>query len=152
MTHTAVVADRTNSRRTGVEAVPNDVRLRACRAATAEARVRAVRRVIAVMRERYAESLSLGELSEIAISSPFHFSRVFREVTGTGTVSAAGDATGTITVAAKSIDTSVKVSMSRWEPPFCQASSYTRSRSAGSTSRADRVGNAKSLEKGWFRA
>ena len=33
---------------------------------------------------------------------------VFREVTGTGTVSAAGDATGTITVAAKSIDTKNK--------------------------------------------
>jgi AraC-like DNA-binding protein len=56
--------------------------MRACRTATAEARVRAVRRVIAVMRERYAESLSLDELSGIAISSPFHFSRVFREVTG----------------------------------------------------------------------
>jgi polyisoprenoid-binding protein YceI len=33
---------------------------------------------------------------------------VFREVTGTGTVSAAGDATGTITVAARSIDTKNK--------------------------------------------
>ena len=33
---------------------------------------------------------------------------VFREVTGTGTVSAAGDATGTITVAAKSVDTKNK--------------------------------------------
>jgi AraC family transcriptional regulator len=54
----------------------------ACRTTTAEARIRAVRRVIAVMRERYAESLSLDELSGIAISSPFHFNRVFREVTG----------------------------------------------------------------------
>jgi AraC-like DNA-binding protein len=34
------------------------------------------------MRERYAESLSLKEMSEIAISSPFHFNRVFRAVTG----------------------------------------------------------------------
>lgn len=33
---------------------------------------------------------------------------VFREVSGTGTVSAAGDATGTITVAARSIDTKNK--------------------------------------------
>ena len=33
---------------------------------------------------------------------------VFREVTGTGTVSAAGDATGTITVAARSVDTKNK--------------------------------------------
>lgn len=33
---------------------------------------------------------------------------VFREVTGSGTVSAAGDVTGTITVAAGSIDTKVK--------------------------------------------
>jgi AraC family transcriptional regulator len=55
---------------------------RPCRSATAEARVRAVRRVIAVMRERYAEGLSLEEMSDIAISSPFHFNRVFREVTG----------------------------------------------------------------------
>ena len=53
-----------------------------CRAATAEAHVRAVRRVIAVMRERHAESLSLKQLSDVAISSPFHFNRVFREVTG----------------------------------------------------------------------
>lgn len=34
------------------------------------------------MRERYAESLSLEQLSDIAISSPFHFNRVFCEVTG----------------------------------------------------------------------
>jgi len=34
------------------------------------------------MRERYAESLSLEEMSDIAISSPFHFNRVFRAVTG----------------------------------------------------------------------
>jgi polyisoprenoid-binding protein YceI len=33
---------------------------------------------------------------------------VFREVTGSGTVSAAGDVTGTVTVAAGSIDTKVK--------------------------------------------
>jgi polyisoprenoid-binding protein YceI len=33
---------------------------------------------------------------------------VFREVTGSGTVSAAGDVTGTITVAAGSVDTKVK--------------------------------------------
>src|SRR5690242_2614547 len=33
---------------------------------------------------------------------------VFREVTGNGTVSAAGDATGTITVAARSVDTKNK--------------------------------------------
>ena len=33
---------------------------------------------------------------------------VFREVTGSGTVSAAGDVTGTVTVAAASIDTKMK--------------------------------------------
>lgn len=82
MTHTATLLERARSLRPSVDEMPSEVRLRACRAATAEARVRAVRRVIAVMRERYAESLSLDELSGIAISSPFHFSRVFREVTG----------------------------------------------------------------------
>ena len=40
-----------------------------CRATTAEARMRAVRRVIGAMRERYAESLSLEEMSDIAISN-----------------------------------------------------------------------------------
>jgi len=62
--------------------VPPRGGVRVYRPTTVEARECAVRRVIAVMRERYAESLSLEQLSNIAISSPFHFNRVFREVTG----------------------------------------------------------------------
>jgi AraC family transcriptional regulator len=82
MDQAVIAAGRTHQRPASLESAPGGARMRACRAATAEARVRAVQRVIAVMRERYAESLSLDELSGIAISSPFHFSRVFREVTG----------------------------------------------------------------------
>src|SRR6202035_3635902 len=51
--------------------------------------------------------------SEIALKSKSMWGMlavkgVFREVTGSGTVSAAGDVTGTVTVAAGSIDTKVK--------------------------------------------
>jgi len=53
-----------------------------CRPSTTEARLRAVRRVIAAMRERYAEALSLEEFSDIAISSPFHLNRIFHAATG----------------------------------------------------------------------
>jgi AraC family transcriptional regulator len=55
---------------------------RTCRTGTLESHVRAVRRVISVMHQRYREPLSLEEMSAIAISSPFHFNRVFRTVTG----------------------------------------------------------------------
>src|ERR1700733_13033535 len=51
--------------------------------------------------------------SEIALKSKSMWGMlavkgVFREVTGSGTVSAAGDVTGTVTVAAGSVDTKVK--------------------------------------------
>jgi polyisoprenoid-binding protein YceI len=43
-----------------------------------------------------------------ALDGIFGTHRVFREVTGNGTVSAAGEVTGTITVAARSVDTKNK--------------------------------------------
>jgi AraC-like DNA-binding protein len=46
------------------------------------ARCEAVERAIVVMRRRLDEPLSLGDLAEVAILSPFHFVRVFRERTG----------------------------------------------------------------------
>ena len=39
-------------------------------------------RVLATMRERYAEPLSLAELAAEAFFSPYHFNRVFRYTTG----------------------------------------------------------------------
>jgi len=42
----------------------------------------AVERVIHAMRERLDEPLSLRDLSEIALFSPYHFDRMFRDVTG----------------------------------------------------------------------
>jgi AraC family transcriptional regulator len=53
-----------------------------CRACTVAARSKAVERVILAMRERLAEPLSLQEMADIAISSPYHFNRVFRHITG----------------------------------------------------------------------
>jgi AraC-like DNA-binding protein len=47
-----------------------------------EAHKRAVERVITAMHERVGEPLSLQELAEIAIISPFHFDRVFQRITG----------------------------------------------------------------------
>ena len=38
--------------------------------------------VVAVMRERLTEPWTLDEVSRIAHLSPFHFSRIFRRVTG----------------------------------------------------------------------
>jgi AraC-like DNA-binding protein len=52
------------------------------REGTRAARQRAVERVVAVLRERFADPLSLGDMADIAISSPFHFNRIFRQVTG----------------------------------------------------------------------
>ncbi|HEV2765383.1 MAG TPA: helix-turn-helix transcriptional regulator [Pyrinomonadaceae bacterium] len=42
----------------------------------------AVERVIAAARERLSESLSLRDMSRIAYISPFHFNRVFHQITG----------------------------------------------------------------------
>ncbi|HZT61455.1 MAG TPA: helix-turn-helix transcriptional regulator [Pyrinomonadaceae bacterium] len=53
-----------------------------CRACTVAARAKAVERVILTMKERLAEPLSLPEMAEIAVSSPYHFNRFFRHITG----------------------------------------------------------------------
>ena len=42
----------------------------------------AVERVIATMRERLDEDLTLHDMAEIAHLSSYHFARVFRQVTG----------------------------------------------------------------------
>ena len=52
------------------------------RPGTVVARQQAVERVVEVLRERFADPLSLDDMAHIAISSPFHFNRVFRQVTG----------------------------------------------------------------------
>lgn len=56
------------------------------RASTVESRCRAVERVITSMHRQMDEQkddpLSLHQLAEIAILSPYHFNRVFRQVTG----------------------------------------------------------------------
>jgi AraC-like DNA-binding protein len=52
------------------------------RPATAEAHIRAVEQVVAVMRERFSEPLLSRDLSCIAHMSPYHFDRVFAGVTG----------------------------------------------------------------------
>jgi AraC family transcriptional regulator len=52
------------------------------RAGTLRSRSEAVVRVIGAMRERYREPLTLESLARVAHCSPFHFNRVFHEVTG----------------------------------------------------------------------
>jgi len=47
-----------------------------------ESHRRAVDRVLAEMRGREEAGLSIHEMADIAYLSPFHFARVFREVTG----------------------------------------------------------------------
>ncbi len=42
----------------------------------------AVERVVLTMRERMSEELSLEEMAEIALMSPYHFLRTFRRLTG----------------------------------------------------------------------
>lgn len=49
---------------------------------TLASRRRAVERVITAARERMCEPLSLREMSRIAYVSPFHFNRVFHQLTG----------------------------------------------------------------------
>jgi AraC-like DNA-binding protein len=53
-----------------------------CRDCTIESRYRTVERVILKMRERLDEPFSLQEMAKIAYLSPFHFNRVFRQMTG----------------------------------------------------------------------
>jgi AraC-like DNA-binding protein len=52
------------------------------RAGTLTARRVAIERVITVMRERLHEPLSLCDMADIALLSPYHFNRVFRNITG----------------------------------------------------------------------
>src|SRR5829696_4216702 len=54
----------------------------ACRADTVAAHRRAVERVISDARERLCEPISLRDMSRVAYISPFHFNRVFHEITG----------------------------------------------------------------------
>ena len=53
-----------------------------CRDCTIESRYKTVERVILKMRERLDEPFSLHEMAKIAYLSPFHFNRVFRQITG----------------------------------------------------------------------
>lgn len=52
------------------------------RPATIAAHHEAVERVIRIMRERLDEPLTLQEMSKIAYISPYHFNRIFRQITG----------------------------------------------------------------------
>lgn len=54
----------------------------ACREDTRAAHRRAVERVITDARERLCEPISLRDMSRVAYISPFHFNRVFHEITG----------------------------------------------------------------------
>lgn len=53
-----------------------------CRDSTLVSRRQAVERVILKMRERLDEPLSLKEMASIAFISPYHFNRVFHQITG----------------------------------------------------------------------
>jgi AraC-like DNA-binding protein len=53
-----------------------------CREDTIAAHRRAVERVITDARERLCEPISLRDMSRVAYISPFHFNRVFHEITG----------------------------------------------------------------------
>jgi len=50
--------------------------------ATQESHRRAILKVLPYMRERLTEDIDLGQLAEVAIMSPYHFLRTFREHTG----------------------------------------------------------------------
>lgn len=64
-------------------AVPQAPRAPApCRERTAASRRRSVEEAIGAMRERLGEPLSLPAIARTAASSPYHFDRVFRQVTG----------------------------------------------------------------------
>jgi AraC-like DNA-binding protein len=60
------------------ETIPNS----AYRKDTLAAHRRAVERVITDARERLCEPISLRDMSRVAYLSPFHFNRVFHEITG----------------------------------------------------------------------
>lgn len=52
-----------------------------CRIETATARYHAVARVISFMRMHFADPISLQDMADIAVLSPYHFSRVFFSIT-----------------------------------------------------------------------
>jgi AraC family transcriptional regulator len=52
------------------------------RAATEAGHYQAVHKVIGAMRERLDDEFSLNDMADVAIMSPFHFNRTFREITG----------------------------------------------------------------------
>jgi len=49
---------------------------------TQAAHIRSVERVIATMRENLCEPLPLEDMADVACLSPYHFNRVFRQITG----------------------------------------------------------------------
>lgn len=53
-----------------------------CREDTIASHRRAVERVITTARERLCEPISLQDMSRVAYVSPFHFNRVFHQITG----------------------------------------------------------------------
>jgi AraC-like DNA-binding protein len=53
-----------------------------CRPDTLRYRQRAVERVILAMHERLSEPMSLRDMARIALMSPYHFNRVFGQITG----------------------------------------------------------------------
>jgi AraC family transcriptional regulator len=53
-----------------------------CQVSTATSHRLAVERVIRVMREQLCEPLSLEDMADIALLSPYHFSRIFHRVIG----------------------------------------------------------------------
>ena len=53
-----------------------------CRDCTAASRREAVERVIVTMNEQLDEPLSLNDMAKIAYMSPYHFNRVFHQITG----------------------------------------------------------------------
>lgn len=60
----------------------DDSRNSTCREDTLATRRRAVERVITAARERLCEPISLRDMSRVAYFSPFHFNRVFHDITG----------------------------------------------------------------------
>lgn len=57
-------------------------RMRRARAETIAYHHRAVARVLGMMRQHFNEDLSLGDMADIALISPYHFNRVFRRMAG----------------------------------------------------------------------
>lgn len=60
----------------------SETKLNTCRAGTVEMHRQAVERTIDSMDDHLAEDFSLGDMARIGYMSPYHFNRVFRQVTG----------------------------------------------------------------------